>query len=754
MKLNHVLSRTASVTIYLDHYNANDLKRAARFWIGKEASTLRKDECIAALEKAFKDKLPTRNVLLSLSEKQRQLLSIFARYGTTVSGALLSAELHGRGLVEKKDKKDLYYYHGRDDVVTELCNKMVLVGSGGGSYYYFDRRYPTLTLHPSIAASVQPATPLRWEPSEACPPAKTGYRRSSAEVALDLWQVAAGLREMGNWKTVKGNALSKGSRNRLRKLVPLDPAEKDPLSPPDPESLYYELLQGMGCLSLRADSCDVLDDRLEDHMQQPAAVQAWHWVRAWLEMGLWQDGIGVVPDRDNEHDPVRIEPSGLRKARELLVWALCLVAHGADAWLDLETFLKDLWQATRDDEIDFYWSHYTWHPGFDMARRKNSFPSGDDRSFAFWLDEEGMWVSNAVMVTLVTLGLVERGRSTEKKGRPCFRLTELGRAVFGAPEVEIAARGQDTPFLVVQPNLEVQAYMDQAEADQICTLARFAARTSAAGGRVQTFALQRESIYKALESGMTLEAIESFLAQHSRTALSDNVVRILSEWAGKRESLVLRSQVTLACGAGFQPAHKGRNLDDGMVLLPKMSRNKAVKDYPGWTVLDHQGELPQTWKAKELGEIRTNDADSISQTRLSYIAERSQNTWQVTERSIAGARQHGLTADQIIGWLRDHLTHDLPPVLEMAIRNWTGHASVFAGTVQLLQVTRPQAREAILGSPMFEPLLVGHIPPDWFVVRDEKAAELKQLLKKLGFSISASYQLPSLDESRKHREGG
>jgi hypothetical protein len=35
-------------------------------------------------------------------------------------------------------------------------------------------------------------------------------------------------------------------------------------------------------------------------------------VRAWLDMRLWQDGIGVVPDRDNDHDPVRIDPSSLR----------------------------------------------------------------------------------------------------------------------------------------------------------------------------------------------------------------------------------------------------------------------------------------------------------------------------------------------------------------------------------------------------------------------------------------------------------
>ena len=72
-------------------------------------------------------------------------------------------------------------------------------------------------------------------------------------------------------------------------------------------------------------------------------------------MPLWQDGIGVVPERDSDYASVRIEPSKLYHARELLAWALCGVAHASDCWLDLETFLRDLWRATREASIDFYW---------------------------------------------------------------------------------------------------------------------------------------------------------------------------------------------------------------------------------------------------------------------------------------------------------------------------------------------------------------------------------------------------------------
>jgi hypothetical protein len=747
MTLPHVLSHSGDGTFNLEHYNADQLKKAARFWIGVEAHKLRKAECVEALHKLFRNGSATSAALANASKAQQQVLSIFARYGPAVSGAVLSAELHARGLVQEPDPSQRYYGR-RDDIVNDLRDKFVLIRSSNAYDYYssslYAHRYPDLMVHPALATTLPPVTPLPWQPSAESPTVQSSYHRSATAVALDLWQVATGLQALGTWQTVKGGALARGSRNRLRKGVPLISADQDRLAPPDPESLYYEILRGMRCLSPAEAPYQVLAEALAQHVQQLPDVQAWHWVRAWLDMRLWQDGIGVVPDRDNDHDPVRIDPSSLRKARELLLWALCRVAHSPDMWLDVETFGRDLWQATHRDEINFYWGNYTWPMPMEMARRRDSFPAGEERLLAFWLADEGVWVANAVMVTLVTLGLVERGQAAGKQSRPCFRLTALGRAVFGAPEGRLSLPAQTQPCLTVQPNLEVLAYLDQAAASDICTLARFTTHTTIADSQVQTFTLQRAAVYQALESGMTLADIEAFLRTHSRTDLPANVARTLAEWAGKRESLVLRTQVTLACGSGVEPGNHGRLLQDGIVILPHMSRTQAAKNYPRWTLLDHRGELSRACTVTELGDIRTRSTDSIVQARLSYLAERAPRGWQVTATSMTRARQYGFSTDQMLGWLRLHLSHALPPVLEMAMRNWTGQASVFAGPVQLLHVPRPQARDAMLQSPLFAALLAGHIPPDWFVVRHDKAAEVARLLTQLGFSISDVCPLSAL----------
>ncbi|MGA2987140.1 MAG: hypothetical protein ABSG32_25370 [Terriglobia bacterium] len=746
MKLGHILQSTHKVTIELDRFSSEELKRAARFWVGKEAGTYKKEKCIAALKQVMNGDDAALNVPAAMSEKERQVLAVFARYGPSVSGGVLTAEMYARGLTAgpPKDKASLGYYPAyhewrRNDLIRGLCEKLVLVGNSYDMHYSssYSRSYPRSTLHPALVKAVAPAAPLSWSASSVCNEAVGTGGRSSAEVALDLWRVAAALRAMGTWPTVKGDSPSKATRARMRKEVGLRDAEKDPLSPPDPESLFYELLHSMGLMNFGDKVQWIREEALERHLQQPPAVQAWHWVRAWLHMPLWQDGMGVVPDRDSDYTFVRIEPAKLYHARELLAWALCGVAHAPDRWLDLETFLRDLWRATREASIDFYGGSFAWNPEFEMARKKEQYPGGEDRTLAFWLAGEAVWAANAIMVTLATLGLVERGHSADKKIRPCFRLTELGRAVFGAPEVEAAPSPGDARFLTVQPNLEVVAYLESADAPQVCTLSRFAACASRAGGPVQTFALRRESVYGALESGMTLIEIRTFLVEHGKTELPANVERILSEWAGRRESLVLRTKVVLAMGPA-ESRTRGRALNSNAFLLPLMTVKVAAKEFAGWTILDHEDKPERAWTADELGSLTTSSAQSIPRLRLARIADRTATGWQITQQSVGRARMSGMTADQILGWLGGHLIAEVPALLEVAVRNWTGRQSVRLSQVQLLRIMQPQAKEALLHSATFRPFLAGHIPPEWFLIRDDHLSEVRCLLERLGFTIGDS----------------
>jgi len=409
----------------------------------------------------------------------------------------------------------------------------------------------------------------------------------------------------------------------------------------------------------------------------------------------------------------------------------------------LETFLRDLWCATQKDTIDFCCGSFAWNPEFEMARKREQYHAGEDRMLAFWLASEAVWAANAIMVTLVTLGLVERGKTAGGKIRPCFRLTELGRVVFGAPEIEALQKPGESRFLTVQPNLEIVAYLESADARQICTLNRFATGTPRATGPVQTFKLRRESLYAALESGMTLDEVRRFLTAHGKTELPANVNHMLAEWAGRRESLVLRTKVVLALGPA-ETRTRSRALNGNVFLLPSMTVKIAAKEFAGCTILDHEDKPERTWTTDELGSLTTNSGHSISQMRLARIADRTATGWQITQKSVARARLSGMTADQILEWLGGHLTSEVPALLEMAVRNWTGRQGVKLSQAQLLRIVQPQAKEALLHSATFRPFLAGHIPPEWFLIQEDHLNEVRELLERLGFTIGDSLDPPLL----------
>src|SRR5260370_36663653 len=135
---------------------------------------------------------------------------------------------------------------------------------------------------------------------------------------------------------------------------------------------------------------------------------------------------------------------------------------------------------------------------------------------------------------------------------------------------------------------------------------------------------------------------------------------------------------------------------------------------------------------------------SMPHMRLARNAVRPATGWKITQKSVARARLSGITADQILEWLGGHLTAEVPALLEVAVRNWTGRQGVKLSQAQLLRIVQPQAKEALLHSSTFRPFLAGPIPPEWFLIRDDHLSEVRELLERLGFAIGDSLDPPPL----------
>ena len=84
MKLGHVLQSSLPVKIDLNLHGSTELKRAARFWVGKEAGSFTQEKCIAALTRTMADtrraSAPRPSQSSRLSKKRKTAPNIAVRW--------------------------------------------------------------------------------------------------------------------------------------------------------------------------------------------------------------------------------------------------------------------------------------------------------------------------------------------------------------------------------------------------------------------------------------------------------------------------------------------------------------------------------------------------------------------------------------------------------------------------------------------------------------------------------------------------
>jgi hypothetical protein len=391
--LQHVLSRPEVRHAALLEMRSQELKSAARFWIGKETYKLNKDQCARALAQALSEPTRIGAALRSLPEAQQLVLRLFRRYGGSLPGPVLLSELRARGLRRDQDRD--FLTRPKDDVIQDLYAKLLLIEPGErrprSDFLYRIQNphyaYPDVALLPAVSELVDPIEALPWPTTAAPAPAET-VRRSPAEVAVDLALVTDAL-ATGAWKATRTGVLARNAQVKLEKLCA--DASDDPLVPPAPAVLYFEILRGLHAVELHHESIHLNPAGVARLRTEPVAMQGWQWVRAWLQAQHWEDGVGAT----SRQDEYRFSHSTLH-TRALLAWALSRVAHSPDHWLNLESFLVDLWSVNRDQSPVIYCRATAWQPVF--IRRHPATADRDDpqRLLRYWMGTTGMWIAHGL----------------------------------------------------------------------------------------------------------------------------------------------------------------------------------------------------------------------------------------------------------------------------------------------------------------------------------------------------------------------
>jgi len=165
------------------------------------------------------------------------------------------------------------------------------------------------------------------------------------------------------------------------------------------------------------------------------------------------------------------------------------------------------------------------------------------------------WLTEALTGPLRTLGLV----SVTGEGE--------GAVVTPAPDAPSMPGG---PAWVVQPNFEVVAYPAQLDAAALGLLR--AAEAVRFDEHSVTYRLTRESVYAALEGGMTLDTLLGGLERASAAPVPGGVRSTVQGWAARRERLVFHQGVTLlefpdgAARDAYRAVSGGRAIGETLLL--------------------------------------------------------------------------------------------------------------------------------------------------------------------------------------------
>jgi hypothetical protein len=324
------------------------------------------------------------------------------------------------------------------------------------------------------------------------------------------------------------------------------------------------------------------------------------------------------------------------------------------------------------------------------------------------------------------------------------RLSPLGRWLLGLGEAPPPAPAFKQTLLV-QPNLEVVAYRQGLTPGLIARLARCAAWKSL--GAACTLQLDPDSIYRALESGLSFEDILQVLEQHGTRATPAPVIESLRTWANKHDRIsiyasaaVLEFNTPEDLQEALARGLPGVRLSDRLVAVPQEEsidyrhfRLTGTRDY---------GLPPEKCVEVEPDGVTLSvdlaRSDLLLETELPRFAEpldtapaNGRRCYRLTPASLATARAGGLTAASLDAWFVQRTGSVLPPAGRLLL---TG-GQLPPPDLQrhlILRVAEEGIADGLMQWPATRELIEERLGPTALVVAEANAEVLRAQLRALG----------------------
>jgi hypothetical protein len=356
------------------------------------------------------------------------------------------------------------------------------------------------------------------------------------------------------------------------------------------------------------------------------------------------------------------------------------------------------------------------------------------------------WAEAFLLGVAYQMRLVQATR--DGSGDYRVRLAPTGRWLLGLADAP-ALDAVHAQTLLVQPNLEIVAYRQGLTAGLLGRLTRFAQWKSL--GAACTLQLGPESIYRALESGQTFEAIRLTLEQHGTRALPPAVLESLKTWANKRERITVYPSATLLEFASADDLNEalarglpGVRIADTLAVVAgegdidfRHFKLTGTRDYglPPERCVQVEGD----------GVTLTVDlarSDLLLETELPRFAEvlggppvNGRRQYRLTPASLAAAREQGVQATTLEAWFQQRTGGPLTPAARLLLAGAQMPAPRLRRHL-VLHVAAAEVADGLLQWPPTRALIADRLGPTALVVEEENLEALRQRLGEAGITLT------------------
>jgi hypothetical protein len=558
--------------------------------------------------------------------------------------------------------------------------------------------------------------------------------RRSRTVILDVIAILQTIENNSGLKLAQNGYVNRLDARKIYKALHWDEAgiNLDGLLFRDPVQAWAEIFVGAGLLQIQNRERLMVKELVASFAQRTYPDQMRCLLRGVANARTWWEASSRHWGYNEKE---------LREGRRMLVHALGALPRSPDVFWKVEDFIWAVFDRIGADYTlsgsRYRYFHSSRTP---EAQRQQLHAEAREK----WQKNEMPWIKAALTSWMYFLGLVDL---VVEDGEPTgLRISEAGLSLFQF-EAQISPPTVETshPAWVIQPNFDVIAYLDHATPSQLAFLERHAEREQSYPHTAH-YRLTRETIYRGLEGGTSLETLLDTLQSGAQMELPQNVSVELHEWAALRERIVLRSSVNLIEFTGAAELQLGlaRGLSGRVVaerfLLPDANleaRNPAA--FSGLTRIDYAQPLPKNLIVSENGKISRSGAspDLIVVAQLNQWATPvSDREWQLTAQSVAARLKVGRKIAELLALLNARSKSNLPPLLEVALKAWAGESyPVQMEAVVVLRCREPEVFRAMIHSPSLAPLIKGYLPELIFVDPAQVEA-LRVQLEWLGCVVS------------------